>query len=378
MKVLIIDPWCSDNYNVYTIGLCDGLSKQVELTICTSYYETLKTNKYKIIPTFFKVSDKMKNGFARTIIRGIEYLLAYHTIYRMIQRKHFDVIHVQWALMYPIDTFFLGMFRKHTNKLVYTSHNVIPHINGEKYIDQLKKLHNVFDSILVHGESIKKEYLEYFPEDESKLHIQRHGVHLTQKTTYNENCVDPKIKEYVRSNTGKLVANPGIIFYNKGTDRILNYWKNNKKNSNDKLIVAGKVDQMYGELQEAISDIENYENILYIPRFLTEDEYSYVLSHCDFVVIPYRHASMSGLIYSAAAFAKPVVFTDTGALKEYATDDCGFRAENSFEDLCRTLDKALDTDSNELSVRGQNLNNRIYSLYNWDVIAKKLIKEVYQ
>lgn len=377
MKVLIIDPWCNDQYEVYSIGLCEGLSSFVDLTICTNYFETRKSERYTIRPTFFRYSEKMQRGFLRNVVRGIEYIIAYIGIIKLVKKERFDIVHVQWAFIPSVDVYFLSKLKKYTNRLVYTSHNVIPHIDGNKSILGLKKLHQIFDIIILHGNNLKKEYLEYFPEDGKKIRIQRHGVHLTQKTTYYVHNVNKELVHFVESKEGKLCLFAGVIFYNKGADRPIKYWIENKSNSKDILLVAGIVDQEYEELRSLIPLIEERSNIMYYPHYLNEDEFSYILDKCDFVTIPYRHASMSGLVYSAAAFSKPILFTRTGAIEEYVDRECGIGCENNDEEYFLCLSKVLSMKDDELSSMGANLHQYIYSNYDWKTIASKLVKEIY-
>lgn len=377
MKVLIIDPWCSDNYEVYTIGLCEGLCDKVDLTICSSYYESRYTEKYNIKPIFFKISDKMCRGMLRSAIRGIEYAVAYIKILIIVRREKYDVVHVEWALLYRMDEFFLKQIRKYVKRLVYTSHNVLPHINGEKYVTKLKRLHNNFDVILVHGEGIKKEYLKYFPEDKNKLKIQYHGIHLTQKKEYVISKVDKHIVDFISSAKKKIISFVGNIFYNKGADRVINYWVNNLNDTEQKLVVAGSLNVPYSELEQYMQTISNSGNILFVPRFLNDDEYAYVLANSSAVVIPYRHASMSGIVYSAAAFRKPVIYTNTGSIAEYMGDECGIQATNTDESLFQALDKSINMDEATLQKLGSNLNKWIYNNYSWNIISAKLVNEVY-
>ena len=375
MKVLVIDPWCSDKYAVYTKGLCDGLSKVVDLTLCSSFYIT-ESSQYKIMPYFFVWSDKMKRGKIRAIVRGVEYFIAYCRIIRLIKKENYDVIHIEWALMHGLDNFFLKRMKRYTNKLVYTSHNVLPHIDGEKHIDELKVLHSKFDTILVHGESIKEEYLKYFPEDISKLEIQYHGVHLSQKLTFDLKNVSNELIKFIDDCPGRIIAFVGIIFYNKGADRVIKYWIQNHNTTDDRLIVAGELSQNYSELNSLMSEVENSKTIFYLPRYLNEDEYSYVLSKTDIVTIPYRHAS-SGIVYSAAAFTKPILYTNTGAINEYVGEQGGLCSQNDDGELYHCLDEVLSWDNDTVLKKGKALHERIYNEYDWDRIAQKLVREIY-
>lgn len=377
MKVLVIDPWCRDEYEVYTIGFCEGMSQYVDLTLISNYYETRISNNYKIVPLFFKKSQIMKRSAVRQIIRGLEYIKNYLKILSIVRNGQFDVVHVQWSLFYKIDTFFLKAIKKLTGKLVYTSHNVIPHRHGEKWVSQLKKLHNHFDSIILHGDSIKKEYLQYFPEDEGKLVIQRHGVHLTQQTNYNLDHVSLGIQNTIYKYAGKKVTFVGGIFYNKGADLLIEIWKKHYLNSNNLLIVAGELIETYPELQSAISDMSEETNILYHPQRTSDDEFAYILSQSDIVVVPYRHASMSGIVFSAAAFKKPLLFTDTGSISEYVEGTDCIKVENTIEGLEKGLLEMMCMTDSDLQSIGNKLHHRIYNDYDWNVCCRELYNECY-
>lgn len=377
MKVLIIDPWCSDNYEVYTIGLCEGLSDKADITLCSSYYESRQTDKYCILRLFFKKSDKMGRGKFRNVVRGIEYILAYEKILSLVKTKKYDVIHVEWALLHKIDKFFLKKLRKHVKRLVYTSHNVLPHIDGEKHVAELKELHKMFDVILVHGNEIKDEYLKYFPSEANKLKIQYHGVHLTQTTKFDTANVDNKVIDFVSESKGEIVSFVGNIFYNKGADRVISYWLDKHKRTEHRLIVAGNLSKDYKELDEQMKSILQSNNILFMKRYLNDDEYAYILAHSSFIVIPYRHASMSGIVYSAAAFCKPIVYTNTGSIAEYIGPGCGIQSENTDKELYQSLDEMLAMSNDALKEMGSKLHDWIYSNYDWRLIADKLVKEVY-
>lgn len=378
MKVLIIDPWCSSQYEVYTIGLCEGLAKYVDLTLCCGSPEDRDTNEYKIKPLFFKLSNKMQRGFLRQFIRGIEYIWSYIMILFIIKKGRFDVIHVEWALFYPIDNFFLKLIKKNKVKLIYTAHNVLAHHDGEREIKSLRKLHQFFDVILVHGEKLRDEFLHYFPEDIDKVKIQRHGVHLTQKTTFDINKVSKQIVNFVEKKDSHIVTFAGVIFYNKGADRLIEYWKQEKSGSGDLLIVAGYLDQPYDELSKLMDYANACDNILYYPHYLNDDEFAYILSKSDIITIPYRHASMSGLVYSAAAFSKALIYTDTGVISEYVGDTCGIKVDNCYASIREGLSTMLNMSDSELHDMGLKLNNWIYSNYSWSSIGKRLYMEIYK
>ena len=162
-RVLLIDPWGTANTSEYLNGLIFGISQRCDLYVFTNYYFKLKTNSsVQINRVFFRYTENKNRGLYRTAIRGIEYYYGYKRIisYLKKQKRPFDVIHINWLLKYDMDKFFLKVLKKHTKKLIYTAHNVIPNNEGEKSIKKLEPIYALCDRIVVHGDSVAKERSE--------------------------------------------------------------------------------------------------------------------------------------------------------------------------------------------------------------------------
>ena len=222
MDVAFIDPWGVNGAERYLNGEIKGLSRYCSITLFTNfYYSKMEDVDYEVEKCFFKYSQKMKGGFPRTIIRGLEYYYAYkRVVYRKLKDKKYDIVHINWLLLYPIDYLFIKRIRKLCKKIVYTAHNVIPHVNGEKHIPSLRKIYSSVDDIIIHGEEIKNEFQSFFPSVDTRLHISRHGADLDSDTTYNPAIVDVNLQRIVYN--AKLVFTFfGNIIYNKGADRLV-------------------------------------------------------------------------------------------------------------------------------------------------------------
>ena len=147
MKVLVVNPWVG-NIAEYTKGLCEGLSNVCEVTLVTNYYDANDSRKYKIIKSFFRKSEKIERGFVRKALRGYEYYQTYRMIINMVKDNKFDIVHVQWFLMYSLDIGFIKELKRYA-KVVLTAHNVLPHVKGEKYIKKLSTIYDEVDMIFV-------------------------------------------------------------------------------------------------------------------------------------------------------------------------------------------------------------------------------------
>ncbi len=379
MKVLLVNPWAVNNDQYYASGFIKGMNSFVDLDFATNFYYNGEKPNGKLYSVFFKMTERMKSGLNRKLLRGIEYVLAWIKIIGISKKNNYDVVHIHWLLMYRIDPIFLKKIKKHACKIILTAHNVLPHTHGEKNIDNLRKIYDCCDEILVHGNSIKEEFATFFPEVSGKVSIQYHGEYYQQNIKYKSSKDSDymKIEKFV-DKYERIFIMFGKQFYNKGTDRLINIWKTSFKEYNSGLMILGRTDANYPEFQEIIGDLSSIENVLVINQFIDDNTLNYAISRSSIIVLPYRHASMSGVIYTAAAFSKPVLCTESGALAEYLENDkdsivCG----TSDEELTDAIYRAFEYTNEELNAMGQQLAINIHKKYAWNVITKQLVEEIY-
>lgn len=377
-SVLMIDFLNEGIFDGYTLGLCDELYQKTNLTLCCCYSKYDPKKPFKMLPFFFKKSDKMKKSVLRIVVRSFEYFLGYLRLYKYIKHNPIDIIHIQWARFKIVDCFFLKRIKRYVKKIVFTSHDVFDHVKGQKEIKENKKFHKLIDTILVHGNAIKEEYLKYYPEDDGKVFLQYHGFYSFQKKDEKLDEVGNEIKTFLNKNHMVAVAFLGYIFYNKGVDRLLKYWLDNCKDSSNFLIVAGTIRESYSALDNLVVLAKTQPNILFLPRFLNESEFAYILKRVHLVALPYRHASMSGVFFSAANFDKTIIYTDTGAIKEYANDKYCFRSDNSYSDFANSMNDALSKKPEELDQMGHDFSDDIKARCSWSEVADYLNNIIYK
>lgn len=376
MKIMIIDPWGVKTLSPYSNGFFYGMSKCSNLVVEANYYfENNTSATYQIDRLFFKKSERMKNGVIRKIVRGFEYVNAYNKILRIVKKERFDFIEIEWLLMYRIDFFYIKKLKKYC-KVLYKAHNVIPHEHGDKKINILKKIYSIVDLIILHGNSIKNEFELLFPTiDVDKIIIQPFGM-FNMNTSYDISSVPNLIIEKLNHFDRKYLFFGGL-FYNKGVDRLIDIWS--KKVDRDSiLIIAGKSSPDYYELIEQSETIKSLSNLVLLDEFICENTLNYLISICDSVIIPYRHASMSGVLFTAATFSKPVLCTNVGSLCEYFIDHLhGYLVPNDYdgiEDGLRLLD---ETSKTKLKEMGISFNSYVVQNYSWNKICESLVEEIY-
>jgi glycosyltransferase involved in cell wall biosynthesis len=382
IRVLIIDPWCL----TYIQEMASEMSKVADVTLATKYGAKGISQKVAIRNVFFKISDALNRNLIRKIIRWIEYVQAWIKIHHLVNKEKFNIIHVQWLLHYPTDIFFLKKIskcaKKHSIKLIYTAHNALPHINGEKSKKSMGQIYKLFDTVIVHGNDTKKEIQTYFPNVKAEYYIQKHGAILTTKNNIevDKDLMADNLYRRVAKCKGKKILLLGNIFHNKGFDRIMKYWCDREKElQGNILIVAGSLKEADQEYRDLEKKAETIDSIIYYPQFVSNAEHDFLFSTCDVVALPYRHASMSGVIFSAAQFCKTVLTTNAGCIPEYIIDgENAFLVDNNDESINKGLDEIIFNTSKERLVEmGDKLNIHISTTCSWKLICDNLVKDVY-
>ena len=120
------------------------------------------------------------------------------------------------------------------------------------------------------------------------------------------------------------------------------------------------------------------ENILFIDQYVPDHIANYLISMSDLLLMPYRHASMSAVVFTAASFAKPIWCTKVGAVQEYLNEQVCFLIENEEKKICESLLRICNyVSKDEMSRMGKKLQEHIWETCSWNLIAKKIIEDCY-
>lgn len=153
----------------------------------------------------------------------------------------------------------------------------------------------------------------------------------------------------------------------KGLDLLVDAFEQ-LDSENIKLIIAGS-----GLIEEELlKKIKSNNRIELINRYILDDEFSVLLNRVDFVVLPYKRASQSGVIPLAFAYGKPVVATNVGALDEQVPDGTGLLVSPTSNDVAKAID---DLYSNKDIINKMGIAAKEYAAkeLSWEHSAKLLI-----
>lgn len=264
-------------------------------------YTTRILSNYKDIQyqsTFFPVI------FGKNIIFSILLLISSYTkfvIYLLTHKGTF--IYLSYGEKYDIPFLFLCLFSKkiiidihEVYALKYTEHNII-----SKIIKLLYK-HVVRNTIYHSPRTLNN--LQNINYKGNKIYIKHFDYNFPQK--YNISNIAKDVQNTYQTNKLKFLFF-GNLSTVKGVDIIIKIFSHLEKSNLDKveLVIAGKnVDAINFDHLKKLSN-----SIHIIDRHINDDELIFLYQHTDFILLPYRKSSQSGIAAMGMYFQKPMIFS---------------------------------------------------------------------
>jgi glycosyltransferase involved in cell wall biosynthesis len=109
--------------------------------------------------------------------------------------------------------------------------------------------------------------------------------------------------------------------------------------------------------------------VRFLTRFVEDAEIPALFRRADVVVLPYRDAEHSGVLYTALAFGKPLVLSDVGGFSEVAAEGAALLVPPEDEAaLAATLEELL-ADEGARAELAAAAARAAAGPYSWDMIA---------
>lgn len=279
-------------------------------------------------------------------------------IIHYIVKEHVELIHTTSDCRAMLMMLPFVAFRKHS---ILTVHDPIPHELGNRVTEYVKRNigFKVYKNVLLLSHSLEREFIDRYCNSRrgKKVNIfySRLGVYDFLKTLTLED------NQY-----GQYILFSGRISYYKGVDLLIDsYLLSDAPGKGIKLIIAGAGD---------INKNTGSDNIILINRYLKNEELASLIRHCEFVVLPYRTATQSGVLMSAFAFNKPALVTATGDLPMSVSDGIHgvVVSPDSVDSLTFGINRMLDSDLNIMSEHIKESYNNMQGDNSWYSIAREL------
>lgn len=317
-RVNIVCPGGGTGISLYNYNLLKALKKRfnVNIRLLTSRdYEFPEIKEFSsVVYLTNRFYSNCKKGTLKKL--GTLFWVIYFYL-KLLSRFFFskELIIFQRNFYY-IDFIFNFFIRN--NKLVLIVHDVFPlNFVISKKIDTLflKISYRMYDRFVVHSEESKRELHKFFGIPLNRIYVVEHGITMPQEINLNE--LNDFILKHRISRHKKVILFFGVVRKNKGINVLMEAIK--KINPNDyQLIIAGKGDkEITNYIYDFISKNKLGDNIIFINRFIKEQEIPLLFNIADVSVLPYTFFhSQSGVLAQAISYLVPVVVTDVGAMKE--------------------------------------------------------------
>ena len=207
-------------------------------------------------------------------------------------------------------------------RAVVTAHDLVPKNASRLGALAAGLLQRAADRIVVHGASLARELAQRVPAVAPRVRIVPHGESLfAERRSVDRN--DDVAAEAVTAPAGEP---PTILFFGylheeKGLPDLLEAFAIvAARIPSARLVIAGEPEIDVGPLKELAARRSIAARIDWRLHYADESELRDLFESARVVVLPYRKASQSGVVFLAGAFARPLVATRVGALPEVIED----------------------------------------------------------
>lgn len=247
-------------------------------------------------------------------------------------------------------------------KLITTIHDPHPHNPNSGFIQKVAdRIDNYHYSLADHLIMLNKKDLPHIQERYPSTPI---TVVPHASFDYYSKIGDMETQEKIYHHIAFL----GTISWYKGLDILVDAFQS-LSTPDMKLTIAGK-----GTIEEdVLKKIEGDKNIILMNRYVEDKEFGEILKTVDFVVLPYRNASQSGVIPLAYSFGKTVIATNVGALDEQVPGDVGVLVEPSPKAVAKAIDD-MYKDEEKLFTLNKNAKKYADTELTWEHSAELMSK----
>jgi glycosyltransferase involved in cell wall biosynthesis len=211
-----------------------------------------------------------------------------------------EVIHFQWLTVQHLDRWLLPR-RRPGRALLLTAHDVLPREARPGQRTAQQRLYDSFDAIVVHTEHGRRRLTEELGVDADRVHVIPHGVfaHLAE-----DQAEEPP------GSDRPIVLCFGLMRPYKGIDVLLDAWRG----------VEGAELWIVGMPRMDVEPLRAKAppGVRFVTRFVGDDELAAHFRAASLVVLPYREADQSGVLFTALAFGRPLLLSDVGGFPEMA------------------------------------------------------------
>ena len=267
------------------------------------------------------------------ITKGTFNLNEIQRIPNFVKKQKFDVIYFETLHTWNIP---IWKFHPKKTKIIQAMHDVEPHA-GDSAVKSVELMNSVavksVDTILLRNKM-------FIPLLENKYGISPDKVKALDPWRRFPDY-DPPMHSHRALFFGRLNEYKGVEYL----PAIVNLCPNVNFD------VVGRVD---ASVQEKVDELKRFDNVKLVTEYVSDADMKRYFHEADFVVLPYKSASQSGVVLDADKFGRPPIAFSVGAIKNQIEQwKNGVLVSegdvNSFAEQVRKLSTMSDADLDHFS-----------------------------
>jgi glycosyltransferase involved in cell wall biosynthesis len=259
---------------------------------------------YRMVEHFYERSNRLHvGGRLRGPAKAAEHLAGLRGLHRAFGRDRPDVVHVQWAVVRPVDRRFYHRVAASGTPVVFTAHDPLPNVGGAARHRSVAATARSFRRVICHSEWGRRALVDRCGVPAGRVRVIPHGAFGYLRD-------EPDVPEPALA-SGPLAALPGILRPYKGADVLVRAWPAVRDLvPGASLVIAGRAMMDLAALGSVGPGVE------IVNRYLSDAELAALLRRANVVVLPYRRIDSSGVLFAALAFGRALVLSDVGSFRE--------------------------------------------------------------
>jgi glycosyltransferase involved in cell wall biosynthesis len=305
MKVQLVDP--SAFTPPYDRALAAALARggaEVELLTSRFLYGPAPAPQgYRVRECFYRrTAARGLDAPGRRAFKAVEHL---PDMLRLRRELDSDVVHYQWLTMPSLDARLLPSRRPR----LITAHYVLSPRPSRRQLASARRLFGSMDAVIAHSQHGAARLREEIGLDPDRVRVIPHGAfdYLTRLPE------EKPLPAELEGAEGPVILFFGLLRPYKGLDTLLRAFRELK---GAELWIVGNPRMDLAPLRRLAAEAQG--RVRFVTRFLEDAEIPAIFRRADAVVLPYRDAEHSGVLYTALAFGKPLVLSSVGGFPEVA------------------------------------------------------------
>ena len=360
IRVQLVDP--SAFTPPYDRALAAALARagaEVELSTSRFLYGPVpEADGYRVQESFYR----------RSAARGLRaparrtFKLAEHVpdMLRFRRDAEADVLHYQWLTLPGLDARLLPPLRPR----VMTAHYVLPQRPSRRQLASARRAFGAMDAVIAHSEHGAARLRGEVGLDPDRVRVIHHGAFDYLAGLEGEKPLPSELQ----GAEGPVILFFGLLRPYKGVDTLLEAFR---RVEGAELWIVGNPRMELEPLRRLAAEAPG--RVRFLSRFVEDAEIPAIFRRADLLVLPYRDAEQSGVLYTGLAFAKPMVLSSVGGFPEVAATGAArlVPPENPAALAAALAELAGDPDGRERLAEAAR--QAAAGPYSWDAIASQTI-----